>query len=77
MQDPVVFSGTVRDNLDPFNASPGDAAIWSALRQTGMADVVTSLQVRLPCSALPSAALSSSTTKAEITVSLSSWIDRY
>ena len=45
MQDPVVFSGTVRDNLDPFNACEGDAAIWSALRQTGMADTVTKLQV--------------------------------
>ena len=60
VQDPVVFSGTVRDNLDPFNASQGDAAIWSALRQTGMADVVKSLQVRhialcclqLPCTVL-------------------------
>ncbi|KAL0032002.1 hypothetical protein WJX77_000079 [Trebouxia sp. C0004] len=43
-QDPVVFSGTVRDNLDPFNACDGDAAIWSALRQTGMADTVKNLQ---------------------------------
>ena len=45
LQDPVVFSGTVRDNLDPFNTSQGDAAIWSALRQTGMADVVKNLPV--------------------------------
>jgi len=45
LQDPVVFSGTVRDNLDPFNACDGDAAIWSALRQTGMADTVNNLQV--------------------------------
>ena len=45
VQDPVVFSGTVRDNLDPFNACEGDAAIWSALRQTGMADTVENLQV--------------------------------
>jgi len=47
LQDPVVFSGTVRDNLDPFNACEGDAAIWSALRQTGMADTVNNLQVCL------------------------------
>ena len=47
LQDPVVFSGTVRDNLDPFNACESDAAIWSALRQTGMADTVTKLQVCL------------------------------
>lgn len=45
LQDPVVFSGTVRDNLDPFDTSQGDAAIWSALRQTGMADVVKNLPV--------------------------------
>ena len=69
MQDPVVFSGTVRDNLDPFNTSQGDAAIWSALRQTGMADVVKSLQVRhialwcllSPCLALYCAGFRSST----------------
>ena len=45
VQDPAIFCGTVRDNLDPFNASSGDAAIWSALRQTGMAQTVHSLQV--------------------------------
>ena len=43
MQDPVVFSGTVRDNLDPFGASGGDAPIWQALRQVGMADTITSM----------------------------------
>ena len=43
LQDPVVFSGTVRDNLDPFGASAGDGAIWAALRQTGMADTITQL----------------------------------
>lgn len=43
----MVFSGTVRDNLDPFGASAGDGAIWAALRQTGMADTITHL-VSLP-----------------------------
>lgn len=43
LQDPVVFSGTVRDNLDPFGASAGDGAIWAALRQTGMAEIITQL----------------------------------
>lgn len=43
VQDPVVFSGTVRDNLDPFGASAGDSAIWGALRQTGMSDTITHL----------------------------------
>jgi len=40
-----VFSGTVRDNLDPFNACGGDAAIWGALGQTGMVHTVNNLQV--------------------------------
>lgn len=43
----MVFSGTVRDNLDPFGACEGDPAIWSALRQTGMANTVSNLQVCL------------------------------
>ncbi|RKO90325.1 P-loop containing nucleoside triphosphate hydrolase protein, partial [Blyttiomyces helicus] len=30
-QDPVLFSGTVRSNLDPFNESD-DAALWAALK---------------------------------------------
>ena len=37
----------MRDNLDPFNASQGDAALWAALRQTGMAATVQALQVKL------------------------------
>ncbi|KAK9823545.1 hypothetical protein WJX72_003616 [[Myrmecia] bisecta] len=43
-QDPVIFSGSVRKNLDPFDAAGGDAAIWEALRQAGCADLVRSLQ---------------------------------
>lgn len=34
VQDPVVFSGTVRDNLDPFGSNEGDSPLWAALRQT-------------------------------------------
>lgn len=37
-QDPVVFSGSVRANLDPFDAVGGDVYIWEALEQAGMAD---------------------------------------
>ncbi len=36
MQDPVLFSGTVRDNLDPFNEHD-DAAVLDALRKVGLA----------------------------------------
>ena len=39
-QDPVIFSGTVRINLDPFDAVGGDAFIWQALQQAGMADTI-------------------------------------
>lgn len=39
-QDPVIFSGTVRANLDPFDAVGGDALIWQALEQAGMADTI-------------------------------------
>lgn len=39
-QDPVIFSGTVRANLDPFDAVGGDAYIWQALEQAGMADTI-------------------------------------
>lgn len=35
-QDPVVFSGTFRSNLDPFGQAGSDAAIWGALRQAGL-----------------------------------------
>lgn len=39
-QDPVLFSGSLRENLDPFGEY-SDAAIWSVLRQVHMADSLT------------------------------------
>ena len=32
IQDPVLFSGTVRYNLDPFN-EPADHQLWDALEE--------------------------------------------
>ncbi|KAJ1983456.1 hypothetical protein EDC05_006605, partial [Coemansia umbellata] len=32
-QDPVLFNGTIRFNLDPFNEYP-DEIVWDALRRT-------------------------------------------
>ncbi|KAK6465435.1 P-loop containing nucleoside triphosphate hydrolase protein [Scheffersomyces coipomensis] len=36
-QDPVLFKGTIRKNLDPFNQSP-DNKLWDALRRTGLVE---------------------------------------
>jgi ATP-binding cassette subfamily C (CFTR/MRP) protein 5 len=41
-QDPTLFAGTVRFNLDPF-ASHSDDDVWSALQRVHMADFVKSL----------------------------------
>ena len=38
-QDPVLFSGTVRSNLDPFNMYD-DKTVWAALRRCHMAKAV-------------------------------------
>jgi len=42
-QDPVIFSGTVRSNLDPFNETEGDAEIWNALKLSGMKSTIEEL----------------------------------
>ncbi len=39
-QEAVVFSGTVRSNLDPFNECSSDAEIWQALRDVGLEEQV-------------------------------------
>jgi len=41
-QDPVVFSGTIRDNLDPF-ASYTDEEVWNALEQVQLTPLVKSM----------------------------------
>lgn len=43
-QDPVVFSGSVRDNLDPFNQRTDDA-VQAALHHSGLGDWLSSLEV--------------------------------
>ncbi|KAG7396733.1 hypothetical protein PHYBOEH_001857 [Phytophthora boehmeriae] len=39
-QDPVLFSGTLRENMDPFGAY-SDADVWKVLQQVHLADAVT------------------------------------
>lgn len=39
-QDPVLFQGTIRKNLDPFNEYD-DEILWSALRRAGLLDYLT------------------------------------
>ena len=41
-QDPTLFRGTIRSNLDPFNEHT-DLELWSALRQSDLVDVNANL----------------------------------
>jgi len=45
-QDPVMFTGTVRENLDPFMRNT-DADVWSALERVHLADVIRGLPLQL------------------------------
>ncbi|XP_071550882.1 ATP-binding cassette sub-family C member 5-like isoform X3 [Panulirus ornatus] len=45
-QDPVLFIGTVRYNLDPFDRH-SDKELWSALEQTYMKDRISNLELKL------------------------------
>ena len=40
MQDPVVFSGTLRSNLDPFNLHT-DIEVWESLENAHLKEFVT------------------------------------
>ncbi|PRW61038.1 multidrug resistance-associated 1 isoform X8 [Chlorella sorokiniana] len=42
-QDPVIFSGTVRSNLDPFGHAGSDEAVWEALAQAGLEGTVRAM----------------------------------
>ncbi|KAJ6637208.1 putative multidrug resistance-associated protein lethal [Pseudolycoriella hygida] len=47
-QDPVLFSGTLRLNLDPFNEH-NDATLWDALEQVELKSFVSSMVNGLDC----------------------------
>ena len=46
MQDPVLFSGTLRINLDPFE-SYTDQEVWTALESAHLKNFVSSLAEQL------------------------------
>jgi ATP-binding cassette subfamily C (CFTR/MRP) protein 4 len=45
-QEPVLFTGTLCTNLDPFDQCP-DAALWAALDEVELRQVVEELPARL------------------------------
>jgi len=47
-QDPMLFQGTIRSNLDPFNMVD-DTAVWTVLEKVNMADRVRRDSVGLDC----------------------------
>lgn len=47
-QDPILFSGSLRSNLDPFDEN-SDKAIWNVLDQVELKDTVSSLAGGLMC----------------------------
>ena len=44
-QDPVIFSGSIRSNLDPFGQVEQDQQLWGALSQAGVEDMVRAMGV--------------------------------
>ena len=46
IQDPVLFSGTLRMNLDPFE-SYSDGGLWRALESAHLKNFVASLEKKL------------------------------
>ncbi|OUM67296.1 hypothetical protein PIROE2DRAFT_40198 [Piromyces sp. E2] len=45
-QDPILFSGTIRFNMDPFNEHT-DEEIWTALEHAGLKNMVSELENKL------------------------------
>lgn len=46
MQDPVLFSGTLRSNIDPFNEHT-DEELWSVIEMSGMKTMIEELSNQL------------------------------
>ena len=48
VQDPVIFSGTVRSNLDPFGIAESDAKLWEALERAAIKPAISAMEVLRP-----------------------------
>uniref|UniRef100_A0A8C7WET3 ATP-binding cassette sub-family C member 5 n=1 Tax=Oncorhynchus mykiss TaxID=8022 RepID=A0A8C7WET3_ONCMY len=59
-QEPVLFSGTVRSNLDPFKQY-AEELIWDALERTHMKECVSQLPLKLESERIATAAMDSET----------------
>ena len=46
-QDPVLFTGSIRHNVDPFGNAESDKTIWNALRDVQLQQVVEELPLKL------------------------------
>ena len=46
LQDPVLFTGSIRSNVDPLEQGGGDDKVWQALEQAGLGSTVRGLEVR-------------------------------
>ena len=43
----MLFSGTVRSNVDPLEQAGGDDKVWEALDQAGLRPTVSAMEVRI------------------------------
>lgn len=67
-QDPVLFRGTIRTNLDPFNEHD-DVRLWDALRRTGLIEEsrLESVKKQTKASAKPTTTLTEKSTEKAVT----------
>jgi ABC-type multidrug transport system fused ATPase/permease subunit len=55
-QDPLLFSGTLRSNLDPFGVHD-DAVLWDALKRSNLVEEMKDASLDLPQDDIPSTAV--------------------
>ena len=45
----MLFSGSIRNNVDPFSTAASDAQVWEALHRVGVKPAVVAMQVSHIC----------------------------